>query len=190
MKIIFRSMLYVLLLVTLAACGDNNNEMNENQNMDTSNMEDSEDHDEMNHSSSGEVPEGLAVAKDPQYKVGEKVVITTGHMKGMKGAEATVVGAYDTTVYAITYQPTTGGEIVKNHKWVIHEELAEAGAQPLEPGTEVKIQASHMKGMEGATGTIDKAKQTTVYMVDYIPTNGGEKVTNHKWVTGTEIKPK
>lgn len=40
------------------------------------------------------------------------------------GAKATIVGAYDTTAYAVTYTPTTGGPVVKNHKWVIESELS------------------------------------------------------------------
>jgi len=46
-----------------------------------------------------------------------------------------------------------------------------------------------MKGMKGAIAVIDSAEQTTVYMVDYTPTTGGEKVTNHKWVTESELSP-
>lgn len=178
--------LFVLLTVILAACGGKNSDMNDSEGMK---KDDSGAHEDMNHSSTGEVPKGLAKAENPEYEVGEKVIITAGHMKGMKGAEATIVGAYDTTVYAVSYKPTNGGERVENHKWVIHEEIADPGKQPLNPGTEVTIKADHMKGMKGATATIDSAKQTTVYMIDYIPTTGGEKVTNHKWVTGSELKP-
>lgn len=31
-------------------------------------------------------------------------------MKGMNGAEATIVGAYDTTAYTVSYTPKTGGK--------------------------------------------------------------------------------
>lgn len=31
---------------------------------------------------------------------------------------------------------------------------------------------------------------TTFYMIDYIPTTGREKVTNHKWVTESELSVK
>lgn len=48
-------------------------------------------------------------------------------------------------------------------------------------------EANHMKGMEGAKGTIDAAEDTTVYMIDYMPTNDGEEVKNHKWVTESEL---
>jgi hypothetical protein len=82
------------------------------------------DHSEMNHSGSGEVPKGLKEAKNPTYKVGSQVIMNTDHMVGMKGATATIVGAYDTTAYVVTYTPTTGGEPVKNHKWVTESELS------------------------------------------------------------------
>ncbi|MBO1914710.1 DUF1541 domain-containing protein, partial [Microvirga sp. 3-52] len=103
------------------------------------------------------------------------------------GAVATIVGAYDTTAYAISYTPVTGGERVENHKWVIQEEIKDADDKILEQGTEVTIEADHMKGMEGATAEIDSDEKTTVYMIDYTPTTGGEKVTNHKWVTESEL---
>ncbi|MUK89211.1 DUF1541 domain-containing protein [Ornithinibacillus sp. L9] len=108
-------------------------------------------------------------------------------MQGMEGAEATIVGAFDTTVYTISYTPTNGGERVENHKWVIHEELVDADKEPLEPGTEVTVDADHMEGIEGATATIDSAEETTVYMVDFVPTTGGEEVTNHKRVIESEL---
>lgn len=112
-------------------------------------------------------------------------------MDGMKGAEATIVGAYETNAYAITYTPTNGGEKVENHKWVVQEEIDEAkGDEALDPGTEVTITADHMEGMEGATGIINSVENTTVYMIDYTPTDGGDKVINHKWVTEEELSDK
>lgn len=111
-------------------------------------------------------------------------------MEGMKGAEATIVGAYDTTVYTISYDPTTGGERVTNHKWIIHEEINDASETPYKPGDEVVVEADHMEGMKGATAVIDSAEQTTVYIVDFTPSTGGEKVTNHKWVTESELSAK
>ena len=163
---------------TLTACGGEKEEANSHEGMD------------MNHSGSGEVPEGLKVAENPTFEVGSQAIIETDHMEGMDGAEATIVGAFDTTAYAISYTPTTGGERVSNHKWVIQEEIDDAGNEMLEPGTEVTVKADHMEGMDGATAEIDSSEQTTVYMVDYTPTNGGEKVTNHKWVTESELSAK
>lgn len=78
---------------------------------------------EMNHSSSREIPEGLKVAKNPAFPVGSKAIINADHMPNMRGAEATIVGAYDTTVYMVDYISTTG-EKVKNHKWLVESELS------------------------------------------------------------------
>ncbi|MDQ0230270.1 YdhK family protein [Metabacillus malikii] len=185
----------LLLALTMSACANNStegekNEVNSDSKKEETSMDHSEmDHSEMNHSSSGEVPEGLQVAENPTYKVGSKAILETDHMEGMKGAEATIVGAYDTTAYVVSYTPTTGGDRVENHKWVIHEEIKDAGEEVYEPGTEVILNADHMKGMKGATAEINSGDITTVYMVDYTPTNGGEEVKNHKWVTGSELSP-
>lgn len=141
----------------------------------------------MNHAGSGELPAGLMKANNPIYKLGEQVVIHADHMSGMNGATAKVVGAYDTIAYEVTYTPTTGGAKVPNHKWVIQEEIKNAGSTPLKPGTEVTLEADHMEGMKGAPGTIDSAVKTVVYMVDYTPTIGGEPVKNHKWVVESEL---
>ncbi|MDN7247156.1 YdhK family protein [Planococcus shenhongbingii] len=146
-----------------------------------------EENGHMNHSSSGEVPKGLKEAETPAFKVGSKAIMNTDHMEGMNGAEATIVGAFDTTVYAISYTPTTGGEQVENHKWIVHEEIKGAKEEPYEPGDKVAVEADHMEGMEGAEATIDSAEQTTVYMVDYSASTDGELVKNHKWVTESEL---
>ncbi|WP_102275592.1 YdhK family protein [Cytobacillus massiliigabonensis] len=187
------------IFLLLGACSNATEDIKENNN-DEKNTIDSEenqggseemegmDHSNMEMSSSGAVPEGLKVAENPTYKVGSKAIINSDHMEGMKGAEATIAGAYDTTAYSISYDPTTGGERVKNHKWVIHEEIPDAGDQPLEPGSEFTIDASHMEGMDGAKAAIDTAEKTTVYMVDF-KTASGTEVKNHKWVTESELSP-
>lgn len=200
-----RSTLFLLTLVLavfFAACSNEDKE-NEHSNMnngekiehkkDTNkvvneNME-GMDHGDMNHSGSGEVPEGLKIAENPKFKIGSKAIIHADHMKGMNGAEATIVGAYDTTVYSISYNPTTGGKRVTNHKWIIHEEIKDASDKPYKPGDEVVAVADHMTGMKGAKAVIDSARQTTVYMIDYTSITG-KKITNHKWVTANELSTK
>ncbi|GAA0593883.1 YdhK family protein [Virgibacillus siamensis] len=206
-------LLALLTTMVLAACdgneesnpnGDANTETESNENMDMNeegtepneNTDEKEsdsmegmDHSGMNHSSSGEVPEDLAEAGNPTYSVGSQAIINANHMEGMDGAKATIDGAYNTTVYAVSYTPKNGGEPIKNHKWVIHEELENPGDAPLEPGTEATINASHMEGMDGVTAMIDSAEQTTVYMVSYTDTETGKEVTNHKWVTEAELSP-
>ena len=196
-------------LLSLSACGgggtseeattSNNEEAETSEQTTTTNSEETEasqqqaseiteeSNSEMNHSSTSETPEGLQEAENPTFKVGSKAIIQADHMEGMKGAEATIVGAYDTTAYMLTYTPTTGGEPVANHKWIIHEELEGAGEEPLAKGAEVTINANHMEGMNGAKATIESAEQTTVYMVDFTPTTGGEPITNHKWLVESEL---
>jgi hypothetical protein len=107
-------------------------------------------------------------------------------MDGMKDAPATVVGAYDTTVYQVDYTPTTGGERVTNHKWVVQEELDVPSSEPLKVGDTATITADHMEGMEGAEATISGVTDQTVYMVDY--ESDGMTMKNHKWVTEDEMK--
>lgn len=197
----------LFMTVVLAACGGNdettpdsntdtengsteNMEMNEeSQSEDESGSMEETDHSSMNHSSSGKVPEDLANAEDPTYPVGSEAVINADHMGGMDGAVAIIDGVYDTTVFTVTYTPTTDGEKVEDHKWVIHEEIENAGEQPYEQGDEVVLEADHMEGIDGATATIDSAENTTVYMVSYTDTETGEEVTYHKWVTEDELSP-
>lgn len=202
-----RNITFILIFISavflLAACNGGTDETNPEENTgnqtepNTNEVEEPEsddsqgdmDHSGMDHSSSGEVPEDLADAENPTYPVGSEAVINANHMKGMDGAVATIEGAYDTTVYTITYTPTTGGEKVEDHKWVIHEEIENAEEQPYEQGDEVVLNADHMEGMQGATATIDSAEDTTAYMVSYQDTETGEEVTNHKWVTEEELSP-
>jgi len=184
----------LILMLALSACSSSSNQNSSDKKTNTT------DHNNMKmdkntkmgdmKSGSAEIPKGLKVAENPTFKVGSKAVIKADHMEGMNGAEATIVGAYDTTVYAVTYTPTTGGPEVKNHKWVIQEEIKNAGTEPLKPGTKVTLDANHMEGMMGAEGTIDSDENTTVYMVDYTPTTGGSLVKNHKWVTESELSAK
>lgn len=140
-------------------------------------------------SSTAEAPEGVKVKQNPAYPVGSEVIIKANHLPGMQGAKAKVVGAYDTTAYAVTYTPTTGGAPVINHKWVIHEEIKNYVKKPYKPGTEVVLKADHEKGMMDASAKIDSAETTTVYMVDYTPTTGGEEVKHHKWLIESELAP-
>ncbi|MCG7419211.1 YdhK family protein [Macrococcus epidermidis] len=198
---ILLGLLSIFAVFLMAACGNGETQPNEeSQSTETESRSekemDMESHSEghMEHSademsSSGEVPEDLKEAENPTYEVGSRTIIEAEHMQGMDGAEATISGAFDTTVYTVSYTPTNGGDPVEDHKWVIHEELEGPGEAPLEPGTEVTLDADHMKGMDGATATIDSAEETTVYMVDFVTTDTKEEVQNHKWVTESELAP-
>lgn len=184
--------------VLLAACStDNGTEVvsvgSESVSMESmleeSSASSSEGMGDMVHDDSGVIPEGLMEAENPTYKVGDSVIMQAGHMEGMEGAEATVVGAFDTIVYEVSYEPTNGDPIVENHQWVIQEEIMDAGTDPFGVGSEVVLEAEHTEGMSGATATIDASETTTVYMVDYIDTVTGETIKNHKWVTEMELEP-
>ncbi len=198
---ILLGLLSIFAVFLMAACGNGETQPNEeSQSTETESRSEeemdmeSDSEGQMEHSademsSSGEVPEDLKEAENPTYEVGSRTIIEAEHMQGMDGAEATISGAFDTTVYTVSYTPTNGGDPVEDHKWVIHEELEGPGEAPLEPGTEVTLDADHMKGMDGATATIDSAEETTVYMVDFVTTDTKEEVQNHKWVTESELAP-
>lgn len=176
---------FALSVTFLMACGDK--EVENHSNHEQSNeQKQAQEHSNMNHVGNSSVPVDLLEANNPTYAIGDKAILTTEHMGGMKGAEATIVGAYETTVYAVTYTPTTGEEQVTNHKWVIHEELGGIAGKPVAVGDQVILEADHMEGMNGAEATIESAEKTIVYMVDYTSTNG-EEVKNHKWVTEDEL---
>ena len=134
----------------------------------------------------GDPPEEITKAAAPKFDVGDTVVLSADHMPGMKGAEATVSGAFDTTTYSISYTPTDGGDPVKDHKWVVHEELEDPGKAPLKKGAKVTVNADHMPGMKGAEATIDSSTDETAYMVDV--ESGDMKRKNHKWMTESELK--
>lgn len=145
------------------------------------------DHSMMEHpADGGPAPAGIREAANPAFPVGSKVTLAADHMPGMDGADATVVGAYDTRTYAVSYTPTDGGAPVHNHKWVVQEEIEGAGDATLDDGSKVVLTADHMPGMKGAEATIDSSTEQTVYMVDY--TADGMEMTNHKWVVEDEIR--
>src|SRR5699024_12645854 len=114
----FRILAVLLTAVglVLAACGTDDGSSEDGGEMD---------HAEMDHSSTGEVPDDLSRAENPEYPVDSQELINAEHMKGMDGAEATVTGAFDTTAYSVTYTPTPGGEPVENNTWLSPEGSAE-----------------------------------------------------------------
>lgn len=145
---------------------------------------------DMDHDSSGAVPEGLHKAADPAYPVGTPVTLHSDHMPGMNGASGVVTGVYDTIAYSVSYTPTNGGEPVSDHKWVVREELQSRNGAAPKVGDKVILEADHMEGMKGAEATIDTMKEGAVYMLDYTPTEGGETVKNHRWMTEDELSAK
>ena len=135
----------------------------------------------------GPAPEGMISADNAKFPVGSEVQVRADHMPGMKGAEGKVVGVFNTTTYSVSYTPTDGSEPVKDHRWVVHEELENPGEAPLADGSEITINAEHMAGMKGAKGTVDYSTQEPVYMVDI--DDDGMTMKNHKWVTESELAP-
>lgn len=135
----------------------------------------------------GPAPEGMIAADNAKFPVGSEVQVRADHMPGMKGAEGKVVGVFNTTTYSVSYTPTDGSEPVKDHRWVVHEELENPGEAPLADGSEITINAEHMAGMKGAKGTVDYSTQEPVYMVDI--DDDGMTMKNHKWVTESELAP-
>ncbi|MGK5508477.1 DUF1541 domain-containing protein [Brevibacillus formosus] len=136
-----------------------------------------------------DVLEQVEIVPKPTFTVGSEVILKASHQPGMQGAKAKIVGAYDTTAYSVTYTPTTGEPPVKGYKWIIQEEIKNHIKQPYNPGTEVVLKADHVKGMLDASGKLDTANTTTVYMIDFTPTTGGGEIKNYKWVTEDEISP-
>lgn len=139
------------------------------------------------HGDGGPPPAGIESADDARFPAGSTVTLTADHMPGMKGAKATVVGAYDTTTYAVTYTPTSGGNPVTDHKWVVQEELEGVGDDPLAVGDSAVMTAEHMPGMKGANATITQVTDEPVYIVDVDAPDMPMK--NHKWVVQSEMTP-
>lgn len=67
------------------------------------------------------------------------------------------------------------------------EGIAEATDPTYPVGTAVTLTADHMPGMDGAQATISGAFDTTTYSVSFTPTDGGDPVTDHKWVVHEEL---
>ena len=68
------------------------------------------------------------------------------------------------------------------------EGIEEASSPTYPIGTKVTLTADHMPGMNGAEATISGAFDTTAYSVSYTPMDGGERVTDHKWVVHEELE--
>ena len=61
---------------------------------------------------------------DEALDEGTEVILEADHMTEMEGATAEIDFAEETTIYMVDYTPTTGGVVVKNHMWVIENELS------------------------------------------------------------------
>ena len=135
--------------------------------------------------------ENFTPAENPLYPVDAQVILSADHMPGMNGAIARISGAFGTTLYAITYTRSDTGEVVNDHKWVIHEEIANYGALPFNVGDTVTLLPGHISGMggEGVQALVTQAVPGVAYMVDFSPTDGSDPVVNHQWVMEAELLP-
>lgn len=170
----------------LTACKDESGENMTHEETMQGETGESTEHAQMNSAMLAELPEELREAENPTFPIGSNVLISAEYTGGEEAVEGTVVGAYETAAYMVSYEPSTGGENVENYKWVIHEELEEAGPDLFARGEKVVLNASHMPGMHGANAYIEAVEATTVYMVDYAQ-SAGEKETNHKWIVEEEL---
>lgn len=189
-KLVFVSLGIIVFLGACSNQSESNNSKSTNEestSIASSKMNSMEgmNHEGMNHE--GMVPSSMKDAAHPKFPVGSNVILLGDHMKGMKGAKAQVVGAFDTTTYEVSYKPKTGGPMVKNHRWVVQEELKDTKTVANE-GDTVILNADHMDGMMGAEAKVDKSITRTVYVVNYTPTNGQKEVKNHMWVTEDEME--
>ncbi|AXY25491.1 hypothetical protein CL176_05470 [Suicoccus acidiformans] len=141
-------------------------------------------HGDMEHNRNETKPINMTEVENPKYPVGSKVIITDAHMDIMQDVEAEVSGAYDTTLYTVTYDD--GSMVMADHKWVVQEEI-ESANDSYEIGDAVILKAQHMEGMEGQEAVITGKFRGPAYMVNFEPNDGSEPFTNHKWVSEIEI---
>lgn len=134
--------------------------------------------------------DSLQPAKAAKYPLGTPVTINADHMEGMQGADGYVSGVFDTTIYAIDYLDANGNE-VKNHKWIIQEEIANHQNKAYQVGDKVVLTPGHISGLggEGAEATIVMVVEGPAYMVDYRTTDGDVLIEQHQWVSEDELSP-
>jgi len=190
----------LLTVLLLSACGwgDSDDEEPTEAGADVTNnldgtdkqvSEEETEEDAVDHAghAEGQLPEGLKEAENPKFPVGSTAVINASHTDGMEGAIATIKGAYETTVYSVSYTPTNGDPFEENHKWFVEGEISAMDDGEIAVDSDVIINVEHQAGMLGAEGAVDTVEDTTVYVVDY--TNSlGETVTNHVWLKESELQ--
>lgn len=184
-----------IAVLALGGCSRNNSSshsmsssshmMDSSQMMSSSSGQMSSDSMEMDHNRHEAKPENMTAAKDPKFAVGDQVKVTDAHMDLMKGVTATVTGVYDTTLYQVTFTPENSHMQMKNHKWVVTEEIK--GNGNYKKGDKVTLEADHMKGMKGQKASITGVHEGPAYMINFKPNDGSEKFVNHKWVSENEI---
>ena len=147
---------------------------------------DSKDDMMMEHNRNEAEPTDMTDAKDPKFPVGSQALITSDHMEIMEGTIATIKGVYDTTLYQVTFTPEGMDEPMKDHKWVVAEEIEEKG---FGEGDEVTLLADHMTGMKKQKAIITGVQEGPAYMVDFKPNDESQAFVNHKWLAEDELSP-
>lgn len=151
---------------------------------------DSEHNTEMKSLPDAEGFSDYTAAEKPTFPIGSQVIINSDRSSGMKGAQGTVVAAFDTIAYAVSYTPSIGGEAVSEYKWLVNEELADENDVAFEVGDKVVTTAAHQKGMKNTEVTIDTVRPTTAYVVDYVDTANNKKISHYKWLIEDELSKK
>lgn len=126
-------------------------------------------------------------ADNPTFPINSKVVINSDATKGLKGATGTVVAAFDTIAYSVSYTPSTGNAQVRDYKWIVNEELVDENDVAFHVGDKVVTSAQHQPGMKDTEVTIESVRPTTVYIVDYVDTDANKKVNRYKWLVEDEL---
>jgi len=67
------------------------------------------------------VHEEIQDVGDERLTDGTEVILLAEHMKGMKGATATIASSTEETVYMVDYE--ADGMTMTNHKWVVESEI-------------------------------------------------------------------
>lgn len=147
---------------------------------------DAEYNTEMKSIPNGEDLSQYKTAANPTFPIGSKVIIKSEHSKGMKDAKATVVKAYDTIAYSVSYTPKEGAA-VKDSQWIVNEEIIDDNDVAFEVGDIVRTTASHKPDAHGVDLTIESVRPTTAYVVDYVDTNTNKKISHYQWVIEDEM---
>lgn len=69
------------------------------------------------------VDEEIVDENDVAFEVGDTVVTSANHKKGLQGSEVTIDSVRPTVAYILDYVDTSNNKKVSNYKWVIEEEL-------------------------------------------------------------------
>ncbi|MDG5473178.1 DUF1541 domain-containing protein [Jeotgalibacillus sp. ET6] len=155
----------------------------------TANPQPNESFEGIELSGDGEIPEGLEGAEDPAYGEGDTVTINASHIAGMEGAEGTIVSAFDTNAYSVSYDRSDSSERVENYQWVIDEEIRGGSNEgSYAEGEEVELSTERIEGMYEANAVIEAIEEdATVYMVDFSLTESEDTALNYKWLLEKEL---